>query len=34
LIRCGALKVTPPLVLRTNITSVVLRPDGITLASI
>jgi hypothetical protein len=34
LIRSGALKVNPPSVLRTNITSVVVRPDGTTLASI
>jgi hypothetical protein len=33
LIRRGALKVNPPSVLRTNITSVVLRPGGTTLAS-
>src|SRR5437773_4876420 len=33
LIRRGALKVSPPSVLRTNITSVVLRPGGTTLAS-
>jgi hypothetical protein len=33
LIFCGGLKVNPPSVLRTNITSVVLRPGGITLAS-
>jgi hypothetical protein len=33
LILCGALKVSPPSVLRTNITSVVLRPGGTTLAS-
>jgi hypothetical protein len=30
---CGALKVNPSLVLRTNITSVVLRPGGTTLAN-
>jgi hypothetical protein len=29
----GALNVNPPSVLRTNITSVVLRPGGATLAS-
>jgi hypothetical protein len=29
----GALKVNPPSVLRANITSVVLPPGGITLAS-
>jgi hypothetical protein len=33
LTRWGALKVSPPSVLRTNITSVVLRPGGTTLAS-
>jgi hypothetical protein len=33
LILSGALKVNPSSVLRTNITSVVLRPDGTTLAS-
>jgi hypothetical protein len=33
LILCGALKVCPPFVLRANITSVVFRPDGSTLAS-
>jgi hypothetical protein len=31
--RCGALKVSPLSVLRANITSVVLRPLGSTLAS-
>jgi hypothetical protein len=33
LTRTGALKVAPPSVLRTNITSVVLLPGGWTLAS-
>src|SRR5438552_16877795 len=33
LIRRGVLKVSPPSVLRANITSVVLRPGGTTLAS-
>jgi len=33
LILRGVLKVSPPSVLRTNITSVVLRPGGRTLAS-
>jgi len=33
LILCGALKVCPPSMLRANITSVVFRPDGCTLAS-
>jgi hypothetical protein len=33
LMRCGALNVAPPLVLRANITSVPLPPKGLTLAT-